>query len=53
MIEGQRIDPAELLRIKQEYAINGFMNELQKEDRSYKVARYYLEQANWDIYKAA
>ena len=29
------------------------MNELQKEDRSYKVARYYLEQAEWDIYKAA
>lgn len=52
-VEGQHIDPAELLRLKQEYAINGFMNELQNEDRSYKVARYYLEQADWDIYKAA
>lgn len=51
-IEGQYIDPAELLRLKQEFAINGFMNELQKEDRSYKIARYYLELADWDIYKA-
>jgi hypothetical protein len=47
------MDPEELLRLKREFAISVMLNELNKEDRSYGVAKYYLEQADWDVYKAA